>query len=216
MAEDSGERTRPTHQEVRAAIIDAARRLFGEKGYGGTTTREIARRAGVHETTLFRAFGSKANIFREAIATSFEELTTELFIETSVEDVLDMDIDESSRYFIWRLYDLLHDQRDILLTVLAADAHEGEVSGGVHTIGGIEAHLVRTERLIEEVRARRSDVPRLVDAALIARFTFALVLALVVFGDWLLPGGYQEDRDRLVDQIGAFVVHAHRELSGER
>jgi AcrR family transcriptional regulator len=45
------------------AILATASRLFAEKGYGHTTTAEIAREAGVAEGTLYHHFGSKDGIF---------------------------------------------------------------------------------------------------------------------------------------------------------
>jgi AcrR family transcriptional regulator len=48
--------------ETRARIIQAASRLFAEKGYAGATTRAIAEAAGVNEVTIFRHFGSKENL----------------------------------------------------------------------------------------------------------------------------------------------------------
>lgn len=45
-------------------ILDAALRLFSQKGFLGATTRQIAREAGV---TLFRRFGSKEELFAEVI-----------------------------------------------------------------------------------------------------------------------------------------------------
>lgn len=44
-------------------IVTAASRLFACQGYHGTTTREIARSAGVSENTLFRHFDSKEHLF---------------------------------------------------------------------------------------------------------------------------------------------------------
>jgi AcrR family transcriptional regulator len=46
-------------EETRAKILAAARELFERNGTRGTTTREVAERAGVNEATLFRHFGSK-------------------------------------------------------------------------------------------------------------------------------------------------------------
>jgi len=43
-------------------ILDAAEELFAAHGFGGTTTRGLAQRAGVNEVTLFRRFGSKAGV----------------------------------------------------------------------------------------------------------------------------------------------------------
>lgn len=48
--------------ETSQKIIDAAMALVRDKGYVATTTKEIARMAGVNECTLFRKFESKKDI----------------------------------------------------------------------------------------------------------------------------------------------------------
>jgi AcrR family transcriptional regulator len=53
--------------DVREKIIDAATRLYREVGFRGTTTRRIATEAGVNEVTVFRHFGSKETLLREAV-----------------------------------------------------------------------------------------------------------------------------------------------------
>jgi AcrR family transcriptional regulator len=53
---------------VRDQLLDAAARLYAEAGYRGATTRRIAVQAGVNEITLFRHFGSKDALIREAIS----------------------------------------------------------------------------------------------------------------------------------------------------
>ncbi|MGD9531528.1 TetR/AcrR family transcriptional regulator [Pseudonocardia sp.] len=45
---------------TRAAIVDAARALFVERGWAGTSVRAVARAAGVAEATVYATFGSKA------------------------------------------------------------------------------------------------------------------------------------------------------------
>jgi len=49
-------------EETRERLLDAARRLFAEKGYEHTTSAEIAEAAGVTERTLFRHFPSKSDL----------------------------------------------------------------------------------------------------------------------------------------------------------
>jgi len=51
-------------------LLEATIRLMSEKGYLGSTTREIAHEAGVTELTLFRHFGSKEKLFEEVLRTS--------------------------------------------------------------------------------------------------------------------------------------------------
>lgn len=50
-------------EERRAAIIRAVRRVFAEKGFDGTTTRELADAAGVSEALLFKHFPTKEALF---------------------------------------------------------------------------------------------------------------------------------------------------------
>ena len=55
----TGHRSHAGVEETRGKILAAARELFERNGTRGTTTREVAERAGVNEATLFRHFGSK-------------------------------------------------------------------------------------------------------------------------------------------------------------
>jgi AcrR family transcriptional regulator len=50
-------------EERRAAIIAAVRRVFAEKGFHGTTTRELAEAAGVSEALLFKHFPNKEALY---------------------------------------------------------------------------------------------------------------------------------------------------------
>src|SRR5437879_5540392 len=50
-------------EERRAAIIKAVRRVFAEKGFHGTTTRELAQAAGVSEALLFKHFPNKEALY---------------------------------------------------------------------------------------------------------------------------------------------------------
>src|SRR2546430_1617099 len=49
--------------ERRSAIIRAVRHVFAQKGFHGTTTRELARAAGVSEALLFKHFPNKEALF---------------------------------------------------------------------------------------------------------------------------------------------------------
>jgi AcrR family transcriptional regulator len=55
--------TRLNSDERRAAIIKAVQRVFAEKGFDGTTTRELAESAGVSEALLFKHFPNKEALY---------------------------------------------------------------------------------------------------------------------------------------------------------
>ncbi len=54
---------RMSHEERRAAILDAAVRLFAERGFRGTTTRALADAVGVTEPVLYEHFRSKRELY---------------------------------------------------------------------------------------------------------------------------------------------------------
>jgi AcrR family transcriptional regulator len=65
---------RPKSEDKRNAILDAATRLFAERGLAAAPTSEISRLAGVAEGTLFTYFGTKD----ELINSLYRELKLEL------------------------------------------------------------------------------------------------------------------------------------------
>jgi AcrR family transcriptional regulator len=50
--------------EISSRILAAAARVYAQYGFRGATTRLIAAEAGVNEVTLFRIFGSKAQLLQ--------------------------------------------------------------------------------------------------------------------------------------------------------
>jgi AcrR family transcriptional regulator len=80
--------TRLPADQRRAAIVDAALRVFSAGSYTGSTTADIAREAGVSEPIIYRHFASKRDLwfacldeawlrFRQAIEEKFAELGAE-------------------------------------------------------------------------------------------------------------------------------------------
>jgi AcrR family transcriptional regulator len=53
-------------RETKRAVLDAARELFVERGYGRTTIADIARTAGVSVETVYSTFGNKATLLHRA------------------------------------------------------------------------------------------------------------------------------------------------------
>ncbi len=59
---------RMSSAERRAELLAAARELFLASGYRGTTTLAVAQRAGVSEALVVKHFGTKENLYRQAVA----------------------------------------------------------------------------------------------------------------------------------------------------
>lgn len=63
---------RPGRPETREAILEAARALFAERGYDGTTVRDLAAVAEVDPKLVLHYFGSKEGVFRSAVSFPFD------------------------------------------------------------------------------------------------------------------------------------------------
>jgi AcrR family transcriptional regulator len=69
----AGAELTPRAEQTRAAIIEAALRLFRETGYDATTMRAIAREAGVSTGSAYYYFSSKEELIQEFYARSHAE-----------------------------------------------------------------------------------------------------------------------------------------------
>jgi AcrR family transcriptional regulator len=71
-------------QRTRRRIVEAARRVFADVGYERATVRLIAAAAGVDKSSIIKYFGTKQNLFREAVHWDIPiaELTTDDPAET--------------------------------------------------------------------------------------------------------------------------------------
>jgi AcrR family transcriptional regulator len=74
--------TRKTADERREEILAAALEEFGEHGLHGTSTDDIARRAGVSQPYVFRLFGTKKDLYLEVVKRCLRD-TLQLFQEAS-------------------------------------------------------------------------------------------------------------------------------------
>ena len=59
---------------TRASILDAAERLFCRSGFAGTSLRDIAVEAGVHQSLIHHHFGSKQQLWRKTALRYSERL----------------------------------------------------------------------------------------------------------------------------------------------
>jgi len=60
--------------QSRTSILDAAARIFGRKGYGETSLREIAEAAGMQAGSLYYHFASKEELFDEVLSTGMRNI----------------------------------------------------------------------------------------------------------------------------------------------
>ncbi len=67
-----------TGNEAEARLLESALRLFSEKGYEGTSIREIIEGAGVTRPVLYYYFQNKEDLFRRLVESMFNEFASRL------------------------------------------------------------------------------------------------------------------------------------------
>jgi AcrR family transcriptional regulator len=65
-------------ETTRLALIDAARALFVSKGYGDTSTPEIAEAAGITRGALYHHFADKRDLFRQVLVREAEAVAASI------------------------------------------------------------------------------------------------------------------------------------------
>ena len=73
-------------QATRAVLLDAARRLFAEKGYADTGTPEIVASAGVTRGALYHHFSDKLELFRAVVEREAEAVAEQIASESMESD----------------------------------------------------------------------------------------------------------------------------------
>lgn len=91
-------------QETKERILEAATRLFSERGYNGVSVRDLARAVGIKESSLYNHFPGKDAIVSEI----YETFRTRLLSRTVTAEMVDSMLDAvgGTRYFttVFRAY----------------------------------------------------------------------------------------------------------------
>lgn len=196
--------------EVRELLVDSAREVFAAKGYSGASTREITERADVSEALLFRHFGSKANLFKAAITRPFSEFVTDFVTQWQHQREHPWSDEKLMGDFIEHLFDLLSENRDLVLALIAASAHESDALAADDFEFNLSSLLDELETIGTD-EARKRDFTG-VDIEVAVRAMAGMVLSMAVFQPWMFSGSRRPSRARIIEEmvaIGLYGVARH-------
>jgi AcrR family transcriptional regulator len=77
--------------ETRARILEMSLKLFSERGFTGTSTRDIANAAGLNHGLIRYHFKDKENLWREAVNFLFERMNKEMATPKEDNDLTEFD-----------------------------------------------------------------------------------------------------------------------------
>ncbi len=103
---------------MRQRIISAAGRLFAERGYAGTSVRDIARELGISNPSIYHHFASKAEVLDEVLREPME------IVGRSVERAAALPGAERRRAVVEGLLESLEVHGGVALVALDGSAHD--------------------------------------------------------------------------------------------
>jgi AcrR family transcriptional regulator len=193
----------------RKLLLAAARDLFARQDYRSTTTREIAEAAGVTEHLLFRNFGSKAGLFREALVLPFTGFVDEFGRTWNAVVPEETDEEELARRFVGQLYDVFVEHQGLLLTLMAAPtlSEEEMTQAGIADIRRALNVLSQIGAEGMRIRGMRSSEPDLPAHSTVAMIAGMVALRSTYFGT------QQPSREAIVDELVQAILHGflHRQ-----
>lgn len=101
----------------REQILDAAAKVFGERGYAATTTDQVAQAAGISQPYVVRMFGSKEKLFCELLLRARERLEERMRTALARKEVKALDV-EGRKKFLGLAYADLIAEGDIVLPLM--------------------------------------------------------------------------------------------------
>jgi AcrR family transcriptional regulator len=155
--------------------------------------KEIATQAGVSEPTLYWHFGSKRGLFEAAVAEPLTAFIREFFAEWEQREPGSRPVMDEALDYLTGLYDVLHAERALILSVVADRSFSGEsqLTTGALKQSFLELLRLHEERLRIELTERGY---RPIDLHVWTRLFFSAIFTLAVHGDLIdVDGGAVRD-----------------------
>ena len=183
---------------VRDQLLQAAAHLYAEAGYRGATTRRIALQAGVNEITLFRHFGSKDALMREAISRAGSSPIHEL--------LPDVPRDPFREVREWATAHIaeMRERRSLIRTCMAEiEEHPGIFSSNDSPPAVAAEALCRYLRRLREAGLAKADFDEAAASAMLMGALFADAM-----GRDIMPDLYRSEPKEALDQYVKLFLRA--------
>jgi TetR/AcrR family transcriptional regulator len=190
-------------------LLDAAIEAFSENGFRGTSTREIADRAGVHHPLITYHFRNKDRLWRASVDRIFREFNATLVAAMS--DVADLDLRARAAAFIRCYVRHSHGNPALHKIILQESSAPSDRLDWL-----IETHLrpiydfvVESLRQLQEMGIAPAGNPALLFNMIRVSAGGLLALKLEVRG----TSGIDLDDDEGIDELAAMIIRVF--LPGE-
>ncbi|PHJ13786.1 TetR family transcriptional regulator [Fervidobacterium sp. SC_NGM5_G05] len=132
--------------KTKEKIIDAARKLFSEKGFDGVSMEDIAQASGVRKSLIYYYFPSKEILFEEIWINVIDELEKEVFSEVDNES----SISRAIKRLIKKYVEFAMNKEEISKLIARERLNVLESENGLHNAKSrYERLLQRVEKIFE-------------------------------------------------------------------
>ncbi|HEX6407027.1 MAG TPA: helix-turn-helix domain-containing protein [Gemmatimonadales bacterium] len=183
---------------VRDQLLQAAARIYAEAGYRGATTRRIATAAGVNEITLFRHFGSKDALIREAIVRAGTSELPDLLPEHPRDPAREL------REWAGTHLTDLRERRALIRTCMGEIAEHPGIFPSDNSPTALAARaLTRYLRRLREIGIAKAPFNEVAASAMLMGALFADAM-----GREIMPDIYRNDPDEALDEYIRLFLRA--------
>ncbi|MBI1389326.1 MAG: TetR family transcriptional regulator [bacterium] len=185
-------------KNARDKILNAALKTFSRNGLSGSSTRAIAKEAGVNEVTLFRHFGNKKNLFAEVIQ-RYSAIPDIDEARGAPDEPLPRRLDELGKRIIAIL-----DQRKNMIAILLSDASKNKAQAKTMLEcgpGQVLAHLTEWFEQEKERGEMRDLDPECVARAFMGMFFMTVLMQKILPGDSVMPIDLDKAHETFIDVL---------------
>ena len=184
---------------TRQTVLDAAKRLFTERGYQEATVRDIARAAGMSTGAVFANFTDKADLFNEVVIADYEALAARMRQAAAAEE----SVEAALLAALTVGYEFHLDQLPLLQAGVSVSWSHGR-SEEMRNREGLRDVLAIAEEVLRR-GVNRGELAKNMDVTLVADMVWQAYLGnyrLALFDGWDLSGL----RNRLSRQIAVVLA----------
>lgn len=195
---ERSQRSEAARAARREEIIDAARRVFAERGFSGTTIADIADEAQIALGTVYLYFKSKDELFA-----ALNQRLAELITAAASGEIVARSLEAAVRRRVERIFDACSRNRD-LVRVVVLNTDPG--TAATRRIAAAEANRERPlVRMLEQ--ALEAGLIRSGDPVIMTRLIFGLV-SIAVYQAFVLSDGSDAEkyRDAAADMLVAYLT----------
>ncbi|MCX8036731.1 MAG: TetR/AcrR family transcriptional regulator [Candidatus Sumerlaeia bacterium] len=196
-------RPRLERKDRREQIVAAALRAFSRHGFRGTTTRALAREAGITEVTLFRYFPSKEKLF----AAVLERYSVLPVLEAEL--LKGMESRPGARAALRRIgrcvLAILRERRDLIRLMLSEAVTHPRTARMLFRHG--PGRMIQTLARILETYMRQGEIRR-TDPTLAARTFLGVFFSFILMQEIVFRNEFEAvELDHVAAQLGDMLWH---------